>query len=343
MNIQQHSPVEAAITELLDTAGITAERRLVTELLLTSLGLGQDSASRLNMKISAAALAEMREAFQVFAPFADVPKVTIFGSARTAQHDAAAQQAQRVAKDMAERGWMTVTGAGPGIMEAAARGAGADHSLGVSIKLPFEEQPNQVHANGNQLVAMKYFFTRKLMLVKESHGFVCLPGGFGTLDETFELLTLQQTGKMVPVPIVLLDEPGGTFWTRLAEFTADELESAGLISRGDMGRVVITDSVESAVTELTEFWRNYHSLRWFGDELVIRLRTTPTAAELGELNNRFGHLLVSGEITAAAAHQYEVKEQDVPNLPRIKMRFAQRQVGQLHSLIRALNRLESAA
>ena len=331
--------VPALITDLLDTAGVTEQRSLITQLVNTSLGLGTDQTERLNLKISAAALQEMRAAFQVFAPFAGTPKVTIFGSARTALADPQAQQAGQVAAALAELGWMTVTGAGPGIMEAAARGAGAEKSLGVSIRLPFEEAPNEIHANAQQHVAMKYFFTRKLMLVKESRGFVCLPGGFGTLDEAFELLTLQQTGKMVPVPIVFLDAPGGTFWRNLAEFARNELERGGLITTGDLDRVLITDSVAVAVDEVIGFWRNYDSLRWFGEHLFLRIRTAPTPEELAALNREFAHLLVDGSIELCDAHPLEVKEQDVPGLPRLRLHFNQYRIGELHRLIRALNKL----
>jgi uncharacterized protein (TIGR00730 family) len=198
------------IDQMLAVAGIREQRGLIRRLLRTGVGLGQDGTSRLNLKISAAALEEMRAAFNLFAPYDGTPKVTIFGSARTQSHDPLWIEAEAVSRRLAEQGWIVVTGAGPGIMEAAATGAGPEQSLGVSIRLPFEQVPEHLRVAGARLVSMKYFFTRKLMLVKESRGFVCLPGGFGTMDETFELLTLQQTGKMTPVPMVLLDRPGAT-------------------------------------------------------------------------------------------------------------------------------------
>ena len=185
------------------------------ELLEASLGLLADHPDALDLKIAAAAMTEMREAFEVFGPYEDVPKVTVFGSARTRQDDPVYDQARQIAAALAERGWMVVTGAGPGIMQAAMEGAGRDRSIGVAIRLPFEQGANPVIAGDEKYVSMKYFFTRKLMLVKESRAFVCLPGGFGTLDETFELLTLTQTGKGLPVPIVLLDPPGDPFWKRI--------------------------------------------------------------------------------------------------------------------------------
>lgn len=258
--------LDTAVADLIAEVGITGQRSLIRRVVLAGLGLGLDGARRLDLKIAAAAIEEMRMAFRIFAPYVDVPKVTIFGSARTQDHDPLSRQAEMVARKLADdNGWMVVTGAGPGIMGAASAGAGPDRSLGVSIQLPFEEASNEMVAGSDRLVSMKYFFTRKLMLVKESQGFVCLPGGFGTMDETFELLTLQQTGKMIPVPIVLLDRPGGTFWRGLERFVTEELAGSGMISPGDLDRVLITDSAEEAIAEIGGFWRNYDSLRWIPD------------------------------------------------------------------------------
>lgn len=331
-----------ALSSLLDEAGVTAHRKLVSRILATGIGLGLDDTERLDLKISAAALEEMREAFQVFAAHRGVPKVTIFGSARTQSHDPLFEQAEGAARGLALRGWMVVTGAGPGIMEAATIGAGPERSLGVSIRLPFEEKPNAVVAHNGRHVSMKYFFTRKLMLVKESRGFVCLPGGFGTMDETFELLTLQQTGKMVPVPIILLDRPGGTFWRGFERFALEQLEGSGVISPGDLDRVLITDSVEEAVAEVTGFWRNYDSLRWEKERLVMRLRVAPTVAELDELNHRFSGILESGRIAHTDPLPAELRDNDRLHLARVELVPKQRAVGELHRLVRALNCLASA-
>lgn len=323
-------------------AGITANDDLIARILATGVGLGLDGTDRLDLKITTAALTEMRSAFRLFAPYADVPKVTIFGSARTLPDAKIYRAAADVARALAEKGWMVVTGAGPGIMQAAAEGAGPDRSLGVSIRLPFEEKPNAVIGANARSVAMKYFFTRKLMLVKESHGFVCVPGGFGTLDELFELLTLQQTGKAEPMPIVLLDEPGGTFWQGLGRFVDAELVRAGVISRDDFDRVLVTDSVHAAAREITDFWRNYDSLRWVRDRLVLRLRAEPTDAEVAELNERFGGMLASGRIERRGPLRQEREDDDRLDLPRLVLRLDQFQVGSLHRLIRAINELPSA-
>lgn len=366
--------VSRAVDELLDTVGVDWQRRLISNIIETGISLGRERTSRLDLKISAAALEEMHSAFQLFAPFADTPKATIFGSARTRANDPLSVQAESVSRQLADLGWMVVTGAGPGIMEAAALGAGPAQSLGVSIRLPFEEAPETATPYDDQLVSMKYFFTRKLMLVKESLGFICLPGGFGTMDETFELLTLQQAGKMIPVPIVLLDRPGGTFWHGFKDFVVNHLEGTGMISAGDLDRVFITDSTEDAVREVTEFWRNYDSLRWVpdrserhseaapgttgdpdaaaiagggtpvpqGDLLVLRLRNEPTDAEIEALNDEFGHLLLTGRIERTDPLPPELRGDDRTHLPRISFIPHGRAVGELHRLIRALNELDSA-
>lgn len=330
------------IRTLIAEAGITANIDLVARILATGVGLGMDDPGRLDLKITSAALTEMRAAFQLFAPYADIPKVTIFGSARTRPDDVLYRQAERTARALAERGWFVVTGAGPGIMQAAAEGAGPDHSLGVSIRLPFEEKPNAVVAGGGRNVAMKYFFTRKLMLVKESQGFVCVPGGFGTLDEMFELLTLQQTGKAEPTPIVLLDAPGGTFWKGLQRYVDDELIPSGVISPDDFDRVLVTDSVTAAAEHITGFWRNYDSLRWVGKRLVLRLRAEPTDAEVDELNARFDGLLQSGRIVRSGPLRQEVADDDRLDLPRLVLRLNPFKVGSLYRLIGAINELATA-
>jgi len=342
MNDAQPDELHAAVDSIMADAGITTNRALIRRMLSTSILLGQEDTERLDLKIASAALVEMRDAFRLFQPYAGVPKVTVFGSARTTQDDPLYVQARSVASVLAERGWMVVTGAGPGIMQAAAEGAGEQMALGVSIRLPFEEKPDAVVANDTHRVEMKYFFTRKLMLVKESTGFICLPGGFGTLDEMFELLTLQQTGKAEPMPIVLLDEPGGTFWKGLERFIVESLIPAAVISADDFDRVLVTDSAEEAVAEITGFWRNYDSLRWVGDVLVLRLKSTPTDAEVEALNAEFASLLVEGRIELVGALPIEQADHDRVDLPRLSLRLRQREVGGLYRLIDAINALDSA-
>ncbi|MCU1498723.1 MAG: Rossman fold protein family [Acidimicrobiales bacterium] len=334
--------IDERVRALVDASGIEANRDQISEIVATGVRLGQDGTDRLDLKITSSALAEMRNAFKIFAPFRDVPKVTIFGSARTRTDDPLYAQAHEVAAALAGQGWMVVTGAGPGIMQAAMEGAGADRSIGVSIRLPFETRANDVIHGDPKHVSMKYFFTRKLMLVKESRGFLSVPGGFGTLDETFELLTLQQTGKAEPTPIVLLDVPGGTFWHGFRRFVDEQLVTSGVVSADDLDRVLITDSVDAAVAEIIGFWRNYDSLRWVGKRLVLRLRAEPTDAEVAELDERFGDLVAEGRIERSGPVGPERSDHDREDLPRLVLTMDQRRVGSLHRLIRAINTLESA-
>lgn len=328
------------IQQLLSETGITRNRALVAKMVRAALELGEECTDRLDLKIASAAITEMRDAFRLFRPFENVPKVTIFGSARTHRDDPVYVQARDVAHALAADGWMVVTGAGPGIMQAAAEGAGPKMSLGVSIRLPFEEKANAVVADEDQVVSMKYFFTRKLMLMKESHGFICMPGGFGTLDELFELLTLQQTGKAEPAPIVLLDTGSG-FWGGLRRYVEEHLVPTGVVSPDDFDRVLVTDSVQEAVAEITGFWRNYSSLRWVGDRLVLRLRHEPTDADMDELNREYGSMCASGQIERVDPLPIERSDGDDVDAPRIALTLRQRSVGDLYKLIRAVNTLPS--
>src|ERR687895_882323 len=225
--------VDARLVELLDAVGAEKDRDQLFEILVSGVRLAADHADRLDLKIANAALKEMRAAYNVFAPYREVPKVTIFGSARTRPDDPLYSQTTELARALAERGWMVVTGAGRGLMTGGMEGAGRENAIGVLIRLPFESGANEVIAGDEKLIEMKYFFTRKLMLMKESEAFVALPGGFGTLDETFELLTLTQTGKSVPVPIVLLDTPGGTYWHGFERFLTDQVAANGMIAPPD--------------------------------------------------------------------------------------------------------------
>jgi uncharacterized protein (TIGR00730 family) len=304
--------------------------------------LATDSASRLDLKITSAALKEMRAAFAAFAPYRKVPKVTMFGSARTLPEDPLYAQARDLAAELAGRGWMVVTGAGPGIMSAGLEGAGRDNAFGVNIRLPFEQGANQFIAGDPKLIEMKYFFTRKLMLVKESAGFVALPGGFGTLDEVLELLTLVQTGKAEPVPIVLLEVPGGTYWKGWERFVTSEVASRGLISTDDLSLYRITDDVGAAAEEILGFYRNYVSRRFVGNRLVIRLRSAPTASELATLSDEFSDICTGGGISATGPLPAEVTDDDLLALPRVALRFDRMHHGRLRDLIDALNGLGSA-
>jgi len=330
------------LRELVDALGLSANRDLVLDMLTTVTGLGQDGLDRLDLKIAASALKEMREAFNVFAPYHGVPKVTMYGSARTLPDDPLYAQTRDLAAALAAKGWMVVTGAGPGIMAAGLEGAGRDHAIGVNIRLPFEQGANEFIAKDPKLVEMKYFFTRKLMLVKESAGFVVLPGGFGTLDETFELLTLLQTGKADPAPIVLLEVPGGTYWHDWEHFITGEVLRRGLVSQEDLCLYKITEDVGEATEEIRGFYRNYHSRRFVGDTLVLRLKAAPTDDEVDELNREFADIVTRGRIERIEPLPPERSGDDHVDLPRVAFHFNVMHQGRLRQLIDALNRLASA-
>ena len=325
------------IEDLLDGMDLGRNRRLARQLVESALALIDDQPTVLDLKIASAALEEMREAFKMFAPFRDVPKVTIFGSARTQMADPLYMQARDVAAQLAGAGWMVVTGAGPGIMQAGMEGAGRDKSIGVSIRLPFEQGANPIISGDVKYVSMKYFFTRKLMLIKESRGFVCLPGGFGTLDETFELLTLTQTGKGLPVPIVFLDTPGDNYWETVHDFVGRQLVERGLVAATDTELYLVTDKCQEAVDEVIGFYRNYDSIRYVGHVIVMRLRQAPTDEQLASLNDRFGSFCAPGGIVRATPFEPERKENDKLDLSRITFTLSNHSSGVLREVINTVN------
>jgi uncharacterized protein (TIGR00730 family) len=267
-----------------------------------------------------------------------VRKVSIFGSARTTPDSPIYALTAATAKALADHHFMVVTGAGPGIMEAGMVGAGRENSIGVSIRLPFESGANSVIAGDDKYVSMRYFFTRKLMLVKESHAFLCMPGGFGTLDETFELLTLAQTAKSVPVPIVFLEVPGQPFWTPLMKVLEPLLLDHGLISESDISLYTITDNIDDAVKEITTFYANYNSIRFVDNTLYIRVQRAVPDDQFLEIATRFASLAVDGVILQTSATPEELKDNDMPDLPRISLKYAAKGFADLRGLIDALNK-----
>jgi uncharacterized protein (TIGR00730 family) len=329
--------VDPRARSMVEQLGVSENVRLAESLLSEAIGLIEDAPDKLDLKIASAALTEMRSAYRVFAPYKAERKVAIFGSARTQPHDPLYAQARELARTLAARGWMTVTGAGPGIMQAGMEGAGRERSIGVSIRLPFETGANSIIAGDAKHVAMKYFFTRKLMLIKESQAFVCLPGGFGTLDEMFELLTLVQTGKSLPVPVVLLDSPGDPFWEQIDEFVRTQLIARGLVSSGDTGLYSITDSTAEACVIIEKFYANYHSIRFVGNQLVIRMRHGPDDGQLRSVADRFAHLCASGTIERIDATRVERRDRDHADLARIAFHFTKHGYGELIALIGDVN------
>jgi uncharacterized protein (TIGR00730 family) len=300
--------------------------------------LAADGTSRGDLKILSRTLRELRYAFKVFAPYRCCRKVTVFGSARTPPDRPAYQQAVEFGRAMADSGWMVVTGAAKGIMEAGHVGAGKERSMGLNILLPFEQLSNPVIAGDPKLVHMKYFFTRKLMFVKESNAMCLLPGGFGTLDEGLEVLTLLQTGKRDMVPVVFLDEPGGTYWRQLHEFIRSQLLATGMISPTDLSLYTITDRVDLAVSEILGFFRVYQGMRYVRTQLVLRLSEAPPESFVRSLEDRFLDIVESGRMTVTGPLPEEKDEPELAHLPRLVFHFSRRDFGRLRQLIDCLNR-----
>ena len=305
--------------------------------------LAKDHPTRGDLKILARAIRELRYAFKVFTPYRSSRKVTVFGSARTPAGTPCYEQAVRLGRLMAENGWLVVTGAASGIMEAGHRGAGREKSMGLNILLPFEQEANSVIADDPKLVHMKYFFTRKLMFVKECHAVCLLPGGFGTLDEGMEVLTLIQTGKRDMIPVVFLDEPGGDFWKTFERFLREKLLDQGMISPSDTSLYRLTDSVEEAVAEILGFFRIYHSMRYVHDELVLRL-AQPIDDELLEvINTRFADIVKHGTIRQSGPLPEEKDEPELAALPRLIFQFNRHDLGRLRQLIDCLNGMDASS
>ncbi|MEX0713628.1 MAG: LOG family protein [Pirellulales bacterium] len=325
----------ARIIEGLDRSRV---HDLITMIKESADKLAQDQTSRGDLKILSRALRELRYAFKVFSPYRTRRKVTVFGSARTRPHEPAFEQAVAFGKAMAEAKWLVVTGAASGIMEAGHLGAGRENSMGLNIMLPFEQEANPVIAGDPKLVHMKYFFTRKLMFVKECDAVCLLPGGFGTLDEGLEVLTLLQTGKRDMVPVVFLDEPGGSFWQDWHQYVQKRLLAQGMISPEDLALYKLTDRVDEAVDEILQFYRVYHSMRYVRNKLVLRLHSAPTGELLEAINHHFTDILVDGHFAVTGPLSEEQDEPLLAALPRLTMKFNRRNLGRLRQLIDTLNR-----
>lgn len=329
--------LDQELVDLIARSGIDDDHDLVFELLVSALRLGRESVDRGDLKLVNAALKELRYSFRVFERYRDARKITLFGSARTKPDHPAYKAAHDFGAAMAAKGWMVLTGAGPGIMTAGMEGAGREHSFGINIVLPFEQRANHVIDGDPKLINFRYFFTRKLALVKESHAFAVFPGGFGTMDEAFELLTLMQTGKSFLAPVILVDEPGGNFWVKWKHFIQDELLHDGYISPRDMSLIHITDDVDAAVEETCRFYTTYHSMRWVGSRLIVRVTRELSDAELAALNAEFADIVDSGEIERSPATPSEIDDGDAVDLPRVAFRFDRAGYARLRELIDRLN------
>lgn len=331
----QRAARDAAIAELVKNHCPSGDAELYGSMIRTVCRLAADNASRADVKLVDRALAELRFAFKTFAPYAHIPKVTIFGSARTPENHPEYIQATTFAERIRQHNWMVITGAGDGIMKAGHGGAGAEASFGVAIRLPFEQKTNTVIADDKKLVNFNYFFTRKLMFMKEAKAVVLFPGGFGTQDEGFEALTLVQTGKAMMVPIVMVDAPGGTYWQHWRTYVKAELLHTGMIGAEDMNLIRITDDVETAVQEIVQFYKRFHSYRYVRDKLVIRMNEPISDAALAHIREHFTDICDTGTIDRVGVVDEERDE--FPEKPRITMQFNRRSHGRLRQMINYIN------
>jgi len=281
---------------------------------------------------------EMRFTAKVFGPYHAKRKVTVFGSARATPGEPLYQMALLLGRKIVEAGYMVITGGGPGVMQAVNEGAGSDYSFGVKIRLPFEQKPNPVLEGNPRLIIYKYFFNRKVAFLKEAHAVVLCPGGFGTLDEAMETLTLVQTGKRDPLPLVLLDEPGGSYWSGCRRFFEDELLARGFITYSDSFLFEQTDSVDEALRVINQFYHRYHSLRYVDGRLVLRLTSPIDQESVQKLKDNFSTILIpEGDIVLSGALPAEVDEPDIAHLQRLVMDFDRKNFGQLRKLIDVIN------
>lgn len=331
--------LDAAIVDLLDAAEVTSDRDLLFELLTSVLRMGRERMDRGDLKIANATLKEMRYAFSVFAPYRGVRKAAIFGSARTRPDERAYADAREVGRLLVASGWMAITGGGPGIMTAGIEGAGPEDSFAVSIVLPFEPAGGASMVADGRSINFRYFFNRKLTFMKEASGYVLFPGGFGTMDEAFELLTLIQTGRETPAPVVLFEPKGDAYWRSFRHFLEVELLDAGLVDEEDLGLFHLTSDPADAVAHLTAFYSTYHSMRWVGGRLVVRLNHDIDDEALERLNEAYADIVAVGRIERCEPSRAEVADGEHLDLPRLRFRFVNTRFARLHSLIRDLNAL----
>jgi uncharacterized protein (TIGR00730 family) len=332
-----HHELDDEIHGLIESAGIGRDQDLVFEMVVSALRMGREATDRGNLKLVNSALKELRYSFFVFEPYRDIPKVSIFGSARIKPDEPGYEVARDFGARMAEEDWMVITGAGPGIMEAGIEGAGTERAFGVNILLPFESTSSTLLEGDPKLINYRYFFTRKLTFLKESQAFALLPGGFGTMDEAFELLTLMQTGRSPICPVVLLEPEDGTYWDTWRSFVERELLARRLVDETDLALVCQCRTVDDAVREITQFYSRYHSMRYVGRRLVVRLKSDISDDHLTALNRDFADIVVEGEIERVAASDNERQDGDAPDLPRIAFRFDRWHFARLRALIDAIN------
>jgi uncharacterized protein (TIGR00730 family) len=328
---------DARVRRLVGEWGADKHPELIEEMIVTALKIGRDQMGAADLKLLNRSLKELRYAAKVFAPYTELRKVAVFGSARTPPEAVSFQMAEEFGREIVKHNFMVITGGGDGIMGAAQRGAGRDHSFGLNIRLPFEQRANPIIEGDGKLINFNYFFTRKLNFVKETHALALFPGGFGTMDEGFEVLTLMQTGKARIIPMVLLDMPNGTYWETWMKFVRDDMFNLGYVSPEDFSFFKLCHTVSQAIEEILKFYKNYQSVRWVGDKLVVRILQRLSNKALVDLNHKFEDIVRKGEIVQGTALPSEKNEPEISDLPRLILTPHRRDFGRFRQLIDAIN------
>jgi uncharacterized protein (TIGR00730 family) len=333
----KNETLNRAVRKLVADAGSDINSDLLTQMITTTLKLKDEMVDRGDLKILNTSLKELRWAFRVFRPYRHIKKVSVFGSARTKRNDPVFKAAVDFSKLMVEQNWMIVTGGSSGIMHAGNEGAGRAHSFGANIRLPLEQEVNPVVESDKKLIHFKYFFTRKLIFVKESDAICLFPGGFGTMDEGYESLTLIQTGKMMPRPIVLIDSKKGHYWKSWLRFVNTGLLKQRMIDKTDLNLFTLAKNTKHARDIILQFYKNYHSMRFVRDKLVIRLNHELSDADVKKLNRSFKDIMTKGKIEKSGPLAIESDETDAVSLPRLVLHFDRRSFGRLKILVDKIN------
>jgi hypothetical protein len=334
--------LQTDLAALIDKLPTLEHGKWIQRALSVLVRLAGEEVERLDWKILTSSVEDMEGAFQVFYPYRHVRKVTIFGSARIAPDTPEYKLAAEFARYLTQQGFMVMTGAGGGIMEAGHLGAGQENSFGLNIKLPFEQGANPYIEGDPKLINFKYFFTRKLFFLKESDAIALFAGGFGTQDEAFECLTLCQTGRSGPIPVVLIDKPGGTYWQDWDAYIHKHLIERGLISPSDSSLYTVTDNLDVAYEAIDSFYRLYHSSRYVGDLLIIRLKSELSDDRVEQLNEKFSDILVKGRIEKSKALPQETPD-ETADLPRLVLYFNQRDFGRLYQLLATISQMGASS
>lgn len=330
--------VDSLINELARNSASSESEYLLREIITTAVKLGRESDDKGDLKLVNNTLKELRYSFRIFSPYRNIKKVIIFGSARSNKKSAEYRMAEEFSKKLTKKGYMIVTGGGPGVMEAGNKGAGNGKDFALNIRLPFEQKPNPYIDEKERLINFKYFFTRKLIFVKETDATALFPGGFGTNDEGFEMITLMQTGKSKPRPIVLMEPPGSRYWADWKRFINNHLFKKGFINKEDFSLFSVAENVDQAIEYIENFYKVYHSIRYVSNLTVIRLNKKPAQKTLNLINHEFKDILTCGEICLSTPTKEEIERGEYPELPRLIMNFNMRDYGRLCELIHAINK-----